>query len=148
MTTLRRAACLAVACLVAAPAAVYADVQQDSLVAEINSARQAHGLGALAPSKSLNRSASGVAAQLIRDNSFGHAGAIEAGGGFGTLGEALRIHTGRRPRYTGTVRAWLASPGHRELVLSTAFTQVGAGIARGLFSGQPSTIWVLHLGAY
>jgi uncharacterized protein YkwD len=146
--TLRCAACLAVACLAAAPASAFAEVKQDALVAEINFARHAQGLGPLAPSKSLNRSASGLAAQLMRDNFFGHAGAMEAGGGFRALGEALRIHTGRRPRYAATVRAWLASPGHRGLVLSTAFTHVGAGIARGLFGGQPSTIWVLHLGAY
>jgi uncharacterized protein YkwD len=145
--TLRCAACLAVACLAAAPASAFADVKQDALLAEINSARNAQGLGPLAASKSLNRSASGLAARLMRDNVFGHA-AVEPGGGFRTLGEALRIHTGRRPRYAATVRGWLASPGHRELVLSTSFTHVGAGIARGLFGGQPSTIWVLHLGAY
>jgi uncharacterized protein YkwD len=148
MTTLRRAACLAVACLVAGPASAFADGNQDALVAEINSARQANGLAALAASKSLNRSASGFAAQLMRDNWFGHAGAIEAAGGFRTLGEALHIHRGGRPRYGATVRAWLASPGHRHLVLSTGFTHVGAGIASGRFGGRPSTIWVLHLGAY
>jgi uncharacterized protein YkwD len=144
---LLRAACLAVACLAAGPASAFADVKQDALVAEINSARQAHGLRPLAVSRSLNRSASGLAAQLMRDNLFGHAGSIEAGGGFRTLGEALSIHPGKRPRYAATVRAWLASPSHRPLVLSAVFTRAGTGMARGLFSGQPSTIWVLHLGA-
>jgi uncharacterized protein YkwD len=148
MMKLRRAVCLAGACLAAAPACAFADVKQDALVAEINSARQAHGLAALSTSKSLNRSASGFAGQLMRDNWFGHAGAIEAGGGFRTLGEALSLHSGKRPRYAATVRGWLASPGHRGLVLGTAFTRVGAGMARGPFNGQPSTIWVLHLGAY
>jgi uncharacterized protein YkwD len=146
--TLRRAACLAVVCLAAAPACAFADVKQDALVAQINSARQAHGLAALATSKSLNRSASGLAGQLMRDNLFGHAGAIQAGGGFSTLGEALSFPSGKRPRYGGTVRAWLASPGHRGLVLGTAFTRVGAGMAQGPFDGRASTIWVLHLGAY
>ena len=148
MTTLRRAACLVVACLAAGSAPAFADVKQDALVAEINSARQAHGLGSLAASPSLNRSASGLAAELMRDNWFGHAGAIEAGGGFRTLGEALSLHPGKRPRYAATVRGWLASPPHRALVLSTAFTRVGAGMARGPFNGRASTIWVLHLGAY
>jgi uncharacterized protein YkwD len=146
--TLRRAACLAVACLAAGPASAFADVKQDALVAQINSVRQDHGFAALATSKSLNRSASGFAGQLMRDNWFGHAGAIQAGGGFRTLGEALALHSGKRPRYAGTVRGWLASPAHRGLVLSTAFTRVGAGMAQGPFNGQASTIWVLHLGAY
>jgi uncharacterized protein YkwD len=148
MTTLRRAACLVVACLAAGSAPAFADVKQDALVAEINSARHAHGLGSLAAAPSLNRSASGLAADLMRDNWFGHAGAIEAGGGFRTLGEALSLHSGKRPRYAATVRGWLASPPHRALVLSTAFTRVGAGMARGPFNGRASTIWVLHLGGY
>jgi uncharacterized protein YkwD len=148
MTTLRRAACLAVACLAATPATALAGVKQDALVAEINSARHAYGLKSLAASPSLNRSASGLAAQLMRDNWFGHADAIEAGGGFRTLGEALRIHRGTRARYAATVKAWLASPGHRWLVLGESFTHAGAGIAHGRFGGRPSTIWVLHLGAY
>jgi uncharacterized protein YkwD len=148
MKTLRRAACLALACLAAGSAPAFAEDRQDALVAEINSARHAHGLDSLAASPSLNRSASGLAAQLMRDNWFGHAGAIDAGGAFRRLGEALSLHSGKRPRYAGTVRAWLASPAHRALVLSTAFTRVGAGMARGPFNGRPSTIWVLHLGAY
>jgi uncharacterized protein YkwD len=57
-------------------------------------------------------------------------------------------HSGTRPRYTATVRAWLASPPHRAVVLSGAFTHAGAGIARGVFNGRNSTIWVLHVGAY
>jgi uncharacterized protein YkwD len=148
MTTLRRAACLVVLCLAAGSAPAFAGVKQDALVAEVNSARHAHGLGSLAASPSLNRSASGLAGQLMQDNWFGHAGAIDAGGGFRTLGEALSLHSGKRPRYGATVQGWLASPPHRALVLSTAFTRVGAGMARGPFNGRPSTIWVLHLGAY
>jgi uncharacterized protein YkwD len=148
MTTLRRAACLVVACLAAGSAPAFADVKEDALVAEINSARHAHGLGSVAASPTLNRSASGLAAQLMRDNWFGHAGAIEAGGGFRTMGEALSLHPGKRPRHAATVRGWLASPAHRALVLSTTFTRVGAGMARGPFNGRSSTIWVLHLGAY
>jgi uncharacterized protein YkwD len=148
MRTLRRAFCLAAACLVVAPASALAGAKQDALIAEVNAARAASGLAALTTSSHLNRSATALAGRLMREGWFGHPGTIQAGGGFHSLGEALRLHTGTRPRYRATVRAWLRSPAHRGLVLSPGFTHVGAGIARGVFLGRPSTIWVLHLGAY
>jgi uncharacterized protein YkwD len=146
MQTLRRAAVLAAAYLALVPAGALAGAQQNAMIAHVNFARGAHGLRALAPSPHLNRSASRVARWLMASNTFGHSG-INAGGGFRRLGEALRLHTGGQPRHGATVRAWLASPGHRALVLSPGFTHVGAGIARGSFRGRLSTIWVLHVGA-
>jgi len=148
MTTLRRAACLALVCLAVAPAAAGANPTQSTLIAHGNYARGAYGLAPLAISPSLNRSASAFAGGLMRLNIFGHASSIQAGGGFRTLGEVLRLHSGTRPRYSATVRAWLASPPHRAVVLSSAFTHAGAGIARGVFQGRNSTIWVMHVGAY
>ncbi|HVD56896.1 MAG TPA: CAP domain-containing protein [Thermoleophilaceae bacterium] len=148
MTTLRRAACLALVCLAVAPAAAGANPTQSTLIAHVNYARGAYGLAPLAISPSLNRSASAFAGGLMRLNIFGHASSIQAGGGFRTLGEVLRLHSGTRPRYSATVRAWLASPPHRAVVLSSAFTHAGAGIARGVFQGRNSTIWVMHVGAY
>jgi uncharacterized protein YkwD len=148
MTTLRRAACLALVCLAVAPAAAGANPTQSNLIAHVNYARGAYGLAPLAISPSLNRSASAFAGGLMRLNIFGHASSIQAGGGFRTLGEVLRLHSGTRPRYSATVRAWLASPPHRAVVLSSAFTHAGAGIARGVFQGRNSTIWVMHVGAY
>jgi uncharacterized protein YkwD len=148
MTTLRRAACLAVVCLAVAPAAAVANPTQSALIAHINYARGAQGLAPLTISPSLNRSATAFAGGLMRLNVFGHASSIQAGGGFRTLGEVLRLHSGKRPRYLATVQAWLASPPHRAVVLSSAFTHAGAGITRGVFQGRNSTIWVLHVGAY
>lgn len=149
MKTLRRAGCIALVCLIAGPVASSqaASATQDSLVRAVNYTRQAHGLRQLAPSPHLMRSSSGFAAWLMGSNVFGHVGGISAGGGFRALGEVLRLHSGGRPRYAATVRAWLASPGHRAVVLSPAFTHAGAGIARGTFNGRSSTIWVLHVGA-
>ena len=148
MQTLRRAALIAVACLALLPAGALAGAKQNALIAHVNFVRQASGLRALAPSPHLNRSAARVARWLMASQTFGHSGTINAGGGFRALGEALRLHVGGRPRYGATVRAWLASPSHRALVLSPAFTHVGAGLARGSFGGRLSTIWVLHLGAH
>jgi uncharacterized protein YkwD len=148
LTTLRRAACIAVVCLLAAPATALADAKQDALVAAVNYSRASHGLGPLAPSKPLMRSSRALARGLMRLNVFAHPGSINAGGGFRSLGEALSLHRGKNPRYAATVRSWLASPAHRGLVLNPGYTHAGAGIARGVFGGYASTIWVLHVGAH
>ena len=148
MTTLRRAACLAVVCLALSPAAALADSTQQALIDHVNFVRAAHGLGQLKTAPALNRSSSAYASSLMRRNVFAHAGSIQAGGGFRSLGEVLRLHAGTSPRYLATVQAWLGSPAHRAIVLSRGFTHAGAGIARGVFNGRNSTIWVLHVGAY
>ena len=148
MTTLRRAACLAVVCLSLSPAAALADSTQQTLIDHVNFVRAAHGLGQLKTAPALNRSSSAFASSLMRRNVFAHASSIQAGGGFRSLGEVLRLHAGTSPRYLATVQAWLGSPAHRAIVLSRGFTHAGAGIARGVFNGRNSTIWVLHVGAY
>ena len=148
MSTLRRAACIAVVCLLAGPASALADAKQDALVAAVNYARASHGLAQLSPSKPLMRSSKALARGLMRLNVFAHPGSIHAGGGFRSLGEALSLHRGKNPRYAATVGAWLASPAHRGLVLNPGSTHAGAGIARGPFGGHSSTIWVLHVGAH
>jgi uncharacterized protein YkwD len=136
--------CLVIA--VAAPAA--AAPREPEMVAKINEARQRHGLPPLRPAHSLERSAHAFAGHLMRIDRFAHAARIRASSRFRLLGEALAMHRGRRPRRSGTVRRWLASPGHRALVLSRSFGRMGAGRAVGRFRGRPATIWVLQLGSY
>jgi uncharacterized protein YkwD len=147
MHTLRRAVLIGVACLALLPAGALAGPKQDALIAHLNFARGLSGLKPLTIAPQLNRSASNFARWLMATQTFGHSGTIKAGGGFRTLGEALRFHVGDNPRYAATVQAWLASPSHRALVLSRRFTHAGAGLAQGRFKGRLSTIWVLHLGA-
>jgi uncharacterized protein YkwD len=148
MTTLRRAACLALVCVAACPAVAVAASTQRTLISHVNLARGVRGVAPLHASASLNQSASAFASRLMRLDVFGHASSIKAGGGFRHLGEVLRLHSGRQARHVATVRAWLASPPHRRVILSRAFRYAGAGIAQGAFKGRSSTIWVMHFGAY
>ena len=138
-----------VSCLVLAVAAPAAAVPREPrMVAKINAARERHGLPPLRPSRSLTRSARAYAAHLMRIDWFGHADRIRASPRFRMLGEVLAWHSDRRPRRSGTVRRWLASPGHRKLILKRAFRWIGAGRAVGRFGGGPATIWVVQLGRY
>lgn len=84
---------------------------------------------------------------MLHGQSFSHAGTIRAGGNFRGLGEALSWHHGRGSRPGWTVRRWLASGGHRMLVLNSGFRWAGMAKVTGRLHGRVSTIWVLQLGS-
>ena len=116
------------------------------VVKKINKVRRAHGLPALRYSPSLARSSRRFARHLMRVDRFAHARRVLAGGHFWRLGECLGRQLGWRLRPSRVVRGWLRSPRHRAIVLSRRFNRVGAGRARGLLWGRPSTIWVAQFG--
>jgi uncharacterized protein YkwD len=41
----------------------------------------------------------------------------------------------------------MTSPGHRAVLMSSAYRWVGMGIARGKIGSQLVTVWVAHVGA-
>jgi uncharacterized protein YkwD len=113
----------------------------------INHARAGAGLAPLAASPALTRSSAAFGGHILRTGVFAHAGTIHAAGGFRRLGECIAMHSGRTARPGQTVRRWLASPGHRPLLLNRGFRHAGAAAVQGRFHGRQSTIWVLQLGA-
>jgi uncharacterized protein YkwD len=136
-----------VALILAVPAAAQAGSARDPILDYVNKARARHGLAPLRASNSLHGSATAFAGHLMRAQRFGHDTRIHAGSRFRMLGEALAIRIGtRRLRPGATVRAWLRSPGHRALVLSSKFRYAGGGYSRGRFGGRGAVISVLHLG--
>jgi uncharacterized protein YkwD len=130
------------------PATAAAASSEPQMVNAINSARARHGLPPLRLARSLERSAHAFAGRLMRTDVFSHAARIQASPRFRALGEILALHTDRRPRRGTTVRRWLNSPGHRGIILSRAFSRVGAGRAVGRFGRSVATIWVVQFGRY
>jgi uncharacterized protein YkwD len=112
----------------------------------INSVRAEHGLPAFERSASLTGSAESYSRYLIEHDYFGHQSSIWASSRFKLLGEALEMHTSYRFRVWHTVRAWLGSPSHREILLSPTMRRQGAGVTRGRFGGSRAVVWVLHVG--
>jgi uncharacterized protein YkwD len=119
---------------------------ENEMVEQVNAVRSGQGLRPLRAEPRLGRSAGRYAQWMLRHDYFGHLERIRAASGFSLVGENLAWHTGLRPRVAGTVRAWLDSPPHRALMLSSRFRWIGAGMARGRLDGLISTTWVLHLG--
>jgi uncharacterized protein YkwD len=138
---------IATACvaLVAVPGAAAAS-DAERMLDEVNRLRAWHGLPALEASKRLSRSAARYAAWEMKNDYFGHADHIRAGAGWSSLGEALAIHRGHRPKVSATLRTWMRSATHAALLLSPSFRQVGAGLSRGKFGRRRATIWVIQMG--
>jgi uncharacterized protein YkwD len=116
------------------------------MVAAVNATRARHGLRPYLPSASLRRSATAQSAWMLHTDRFSHRPRIHASRRYGSLGEAIAWHSGWSPRVAYTVRAWLASPGHRRLVLSRRFRYLGAGMSRGRFGRHRATTWTLQFG--
>jgi len=116
------------------------------MLKKINQTRARHGLPGLRKSPSLRRSSGRFAHWLMANDTFGHRAGVSASHRFNRLGEALAMHSGRKPGVRHTVRQWLASPGHRKIVLSRGMPWIGVGMARGRFGAHSAVIWVLQVG--
>ena len=146
----RGIAVVAVVICAAQPAvasAVTSEAEPRAALRAINHARAQAGVAPLALSPALTRTSAAFGGRLMRTGVFAHAARIHAPRRFRILGECIAWHTGRAARPRWTVRRWLASPGHRPLLLSRSFRRAGAAAVQGRFRGRPGTIWVLQLGS-
>jgi uncharacterized protein YkwD len=80
----------------------------------------------------------------LREAGYGH-----PGDGW-RAGEDLGWGTGDRATPNALVDAWLASAGHRRILLSSAYKEIGVGVAGGVPSesspGLPGAIYTMDLG--
>ena len=116
------------------------------MLARINAARAAAGLRPVRLSAKLQSASSGYARTIIAHDRFAHAQAFRRGTGFGTVGEILALCPHGRADVAAVVRAWLASPEHRPILLGGQFGWVGVGFSRGSMGGQQTAIWVVRFG--
>jgi uncharacterized protein YkwD len=132
-----------------------------ALVCAVDAERTQRGLPAVQESQQLSRAAQGHAMDMVTRRFFAH---VSPGGS--TLGDrvgATGYMRGRRDWELGEaiawaqqpldtaaslVRAWLASPPHRAILLDRGFREVGIGVAPGLTdgSGRPGATAVLDFG--
>jgi uncharacterized protein YkwD len=109
-----------------------------SLLNTMNAVRKSNGLPALRVDFHLVRAARGHSADMMRRQYFAHgsvAGRVSAAGARGPLfGEDLAWAT--EINATWVVTHWLASPGHRRVLLRPGFRRVGIGYAFGSFIGH------------
>jgi uncharacterized protein YkwD len=122
------------------------DAEREAIDA-LNDVRRAAGLSALRVSDDLNSSSGAYARRMLRLDFFGHGPSIDVADRFRSAGETLAWHSGWHAQPRKTVARWMASPGHRAVLMSPGFRWVGMGLARGRLSGRVATTWVAHVGA-
>jgi uncharacterized protein YkwD len=120
-------------------ASIAADAEREA-IESLNQTRRAHGLRPLHVSQRLGRSSNRYARRMLRHDFFGHG--ARAGGG-----ETIAWHSGWNSQPRRTIRRWMASPGHRAVLLSPAFRRVGMGMARGRLGSRVATMWVARVAS-
>jgi hypothetical protein len=127
-------------------------ITQTNIVSLTNEARISQGLGDLKINTRLSSAAQAKAEDMLAKQYFAHtspsgttpwAWIRQAGYAYSISGENLAVH------YTtaeGTFAGWLASPSHRANIVNPKFTEIGVGIAEGVFEGHPSIVVVQMFG--
>jgi len=141
--------------------ALSAPDRRAALVCAVDAERTARGLPAVGESAQLTRAAQGHSDDMVARRFFEH---VTPGGS--TLGDRVNATgyiTSRRDWELGEaiawaqqpldtpdtlMRAWLASPGHRAIILDGRFRDVGIGVTPGLTDGSanPGATAVLDFG--
>jgi uncharacterized protein YkwD len=136
----------------------------DGVLVDLNRIRAEHGLKPLTLSPSLNKAAMAHTQEMVAKGYFAHNSAdgqafwkrIEGfypQGSFGywSVGENLYWTSGTTTAAAG-MKAWMASPPHRENILNPSWRQIGIATlsssdAPGTFDGMPVTLITTDFGA-
>jgi uncharacterized protein YkwD len=112
----------------------------------MNQTRTLHGLQRLTVDRTLHRAARAHSSAMLRRDFFSHGDFISRIRRFGArgpaFGENLAWGTGPYSSARTIVARWLASPGHRAILLRPGFERVGVGAAVGEFLGYPDATLV------
>jgi uncharacterized protein YkwD len=129
-----------------------AAVIESTVINLTNTDRASNNLAYLSENPLLDRAAQMKADDMAKNSYFAHTspGGVtpwhwfkESGYAFAYAGENLAI------RFSDSVdveRAWMNSPTHRANILSPHFTEIGVGIAQGIYEGQPTIFVVQEFG--
>jgi uncharacterized protein YkwD len=124
-----------------APAALAAPARSSEagVLAAVNAARTANGLRPLRLDLTLRSAARSHSPDMLRWNYFAHGAFAARMAAFHVqgrqAGENLAWGSGPYGRAGTMISEWLASPEHRENLLSPAFSRIGIGLVRGSFQG-------------
>jgi uncharacterized protein YkwD len=135
---------VALLALWAGPGAVAAPMSE-RMVDQINQTREQASLPPLERAPALERSAGAFARWLLDHNTLTHRPAVSTNRAYPHRGEALSMHFSLQARIGPTLKAWLGSPTHRGLVMTTSMDMIGVGHARGRVQGRPRTVWVVQV---
>jgi uncharacterized protein YkwD len=130
-----------------------AAVIQSEVIALTNGEREQNSVGVLLENPALDAAAQAKANDMAQKGYFAHLSPdgktpwdfIAASGySYQYAGENLAV---RFSDSQDVVNAWMASPTHRANIVKPQYTQIGVGIAEGMYLGQPATFVAQYFGA-
>ena len=130
-----------------------AAVIQSEIISLTNSERAQNNVKTLSENKKLNAAAQAKANDMVMRGYFAHQGPdgkepwtwIQAAGyDYRYAGENLAV---RFVDSKDVVSGWMASPTHRANMVKPVYTDIGVGIAQGMYKGQPATFVVQYFAS-
>lgn len=128
-------------------------IRVEEIVNLTNQQRAANGLPPLVLNDALNHSAAAKADDMLRQDYWSH---VSPGGTqpwffFSQAGYNYR-HAGENlardfPDASSAMTAWMASPTHRDNILSSKYVDVGIAVVDGDLDGKDTTLIVTHFGS-
>ena len=154
----------AVLCCCAAMAAQPADLQakgaglnraERKVVQLVNGIRARHGLRRLRTSRALTRAAGRHTGDILRSDVFSHSSSdgtpmsarLRGYTGAAWVGENLAWVSPRRGVARAVVRMWMASPGHRAVLLVPAARRIGVGKRSGRLGSVKCAVFTADLAS-
>ena len=142
------AACLFGPGLAPATAGARGEAIERAVVRELNQARAGQGLPRLNAHPRLARAADRHSADMLRADFFAHESSngtpferrVRRYHGARTVGENLAALSPRGGVAAEVVRMWMASAGHRAIILERGFAKVGIGARTGELQGSRSVV--------
>ena len=132
---------------------INANIDQKKLIELTNAERGKKGLPVLVENEALDKAASLKAANMFQENYWAH---------FAPSGKSpwdFILGSGYRFTYAGenlaknfynsedVVVAWMASPTHRDNLLSSNYRDIGMAVVEGVLNGQKTTLVVQEFGS-
>jgi uncharacterized protein YkwD len=128
-------------------------LNQQGVIEWTNIQREKYGFSALEENSKLNTMAQTKIEDMFQNQYFSHYSSLGEGVGdlaedfgyeFLVIGENLAL--GNFQNDESLVEAWMASPGHRENILSPTYQEIGVAVKKGIFEGKTVWLAVQHFG--
>lgn len=129
-----------------------AAVLPGEVIALTNQERTIYTVGGLQENTLLDAAAQAKANDMAKTGYFAHVGpdgkepwawVHESGYDYSFAGENLAV---RFSDSADVVNAWMASPTHRANIVKPVYTEIGVGVAEGMYQGSPATFVVQYFG--
>lgn len=127
-------------------------INQKNIVDLTNKTRREQGLAQLKINPLLTSAAQTKAEDILTKQYFAHTSPSgttpwilirQTGYNYSIAGENLAVHF---TTAEGALAGWIANPSHRANIVNKKFSEIGIGVAEGIFEGYPSIIVVQMFG--